>query len=91
MRLDGKVAVITGAGSGMGLAMAELFAQEGAKIVANDWNEKTLDQMVTKLRDEGSDIKGLQGNMADQADAESWSIKPSVHMAVLTYWSIMPG
>ena len=34
MRLQNKVAVITGAGSGMGRAMAILFAQEGAKIVA---------------------------------------------------------
>ena len=35
-RLDGKVAVVTGAGSGMGAAMAELFVREGAKVVAAD-------------------------------------------------------
>ena len=80
MRLDGKVAVITGAGSGMGLAMAELFAQEGAKIMANDWNGKSLDNLVTKLKDEGRDIKGLQGNMADRTDAEAL-----VNLSVSTY------
>ena len=36
MRLQGKVAVITGAASGMGLAMATLFAAEGAAVVAGD-------------------------------------------------------
>lgn len=83
MKLDGKVAVVTGAGSGMGLAIAELFAKEGAKIVANDWNEKSLDQMVTRLSGEGHSIKGLQGNIADQADAEEL-----VNLAVDTYGSI---
>ena len=42
MRLEGKVVVITGAGSGMGRAMANLFAAEGAKIVAAEWNAETL-------------------------------------------------
>ena len=35
MRLDDKVAVVTGAGTGMGRAIAELFAQHGAKVVVN--------------------------------------------------------
>ncbi len=83
MRLNGKIAVITGAGSGMGLAMAELFAQEGAKIVANDWNAESLDKLVAKLNDEGRDITGLQGNMAEQSDAEAL-----VNLAVSTYGKI---
>ncbi|HEV2416756.1 MAG TPA: SDR family NAD(P)-dependent oxidoreductase, partial [Terriglobia bacterium] len=36
MRLNGKVAIITGAGQGLGLSIAELFAQEGARLVLND-------------------------------------------------------
>jgi NAD(P)-dependent dehydrogenase (short-subunit alcohol dehydrogenase family) len=44
MRLKNKIAVITGAGSGMGRAMAELFATEGAKVVCADvsGNEKEV-------------------------------------------------
>lgn len=70
MRLQDKVAVITGAGSGMGLAMATLFATEGAKIVAGDWNATRLDEAVASIRASGGTIVGVQGNIADQATAE---------------------
>lgn len=53
-KLENKVSVITGAGSGMGKAMAKLFAAEGSKIVAADIN---LERLET-LRDE---IKGSGG------------------------------
>lgn len=43
MRLDGKVAVITGAAQGLGLAMAERFIQEGAKVIGVDMQEKAHD------------------------------------------------
>ncbi|MBP7694349.1 MAG: SDR family oxidoreductase [Anaerolineales bacterium] len=69
-KLDGKVAVITGAGSGMGRAMANLFAKEGAKIVAGEWNAKTLDEVVAEVKAAGGEITGVQGNVAVQAEAE---------------------
>ena len=43
MRLAGRVALITGAGSGMGKAMAEMFAAEGAKVVCADISGKQDD------------------------------------------------
>jgi len=70
MRLEGKVAVITGAGSGMGRAMANLFAAEGAKIVAAEWNQTTLDEVVAEVKGAGGEIVGVQGNVAVQADCE---------------------
>ncbi len=79
-RLEGKVAIITGAGSGMGFAMATLFAKEGAKIVAGEWNEKTLSQAVADVRAAGGEITGLKINVAIQAEAESL-----VDKAVSTY------
>lgn len=71
MRLQNKVAVITGAASGMGLAMATLFAAEGAKIVAGDWNGGRLDTAVAQIAAAGGTIVGAQGNIADQATAEA--------------------
>ena len=49
MRLEGKVVAITGVGSGIGQAMAVLFATEGARIVANDYNAETLTEVVETI------------------------------------------
>ena len=48
-RLDGKVALITGAGSGIGFETAVLFAKEGAKIVCADINEQALKTTLDKI------------------------------------------
>lgn len=68
MRLEGKVAVITGAGSGMGRAMANLFSSEGARIVAAEWNAESLDAVVAEIRAAGGEVVGVQGNVALEAD-----------------------
>ncbi len=80
MKLQGKVAVITGAGSGMGRAMAIRFAAEGAKIVAGDWNGPRLNEVVAGIKANGGEIIGAQGNIADQATAEHL-----VDLAITTY------
>ncbi|MEI7844225.1 MAG: SDR family oxidoreductase [Chloroflexota bacterium] len=71
MKLNGKIAVITGGGSGMGREMAILFAKEGAKVVIGDWNEQTLDETVKLIRSTGGEITGVKGNVAVQAEAEA--------------------
>lgn len=68
MRLSGKVAVITGAGSGMGRAMAELFSSEGAKIVAAEWNEATLAEVVDAVKAAGGEIVGVAGDVSKDED-----------------------
>lgn len=70
MRLENKVAVITGAASGMGKAMATRFAAEGAKVVAADWNGDALDTVVKEIEGSGAQIVGVQGDVSKRADAE---------------------
>ena len=52
-RLEGKVAIITGAGSGIGRATAVLFASEGAKLVLADWNEDGLKETLDLVLKDG--------------------------------------
>lgn len=80
MRLEGKVAIITGAASGMGLAMAKLFTAEGASIVAADWNPERLESAVATIRANDGKIVDAQGNIADKATAEGL-----IDLAVNTY------
>lgn len=66
MRLNNKVAVITGAGSGMGLAMARLFAAEGAKVVAADWH---FDAVEAAAKEIGLGVVPVKANVAVEAEA----------------------
>jgi NAD(P)-dependent dehydrogenase (short-subunit alcohol dehydrogenase family) len=70
MRLETKVAVITGAASGMGRAMANLFTAEGAKVIAADWHAESLDTAVAEVRAAGGEIVAIQGNVAKKEDCE---------------------
>src|SRR5688500_15509876 len=70
MRLADKVAVITGAASGIGLAVATRFATEGAAIIAGDWNAARLAAAVETIRAAGGTIVGQQGNIAERGAAE---------------------
>ena len=70
MRLADKVAVVTGAGSGMGRAMAALFASEGASVVAAEWNAEALKQVVDEVTAAGGVISGVEGNVALEADCD---------------------
>jgi len=65
MRLQDKVAVVTGAGSGIGLAVAGRFVAEGARVVAVDWH---ADAIAAAARHIGGTIIGVTGNVADEGD-----------------------
>jgi NAD(P)-dependent dehydrogenase (short-subunit alcohol dehydrogenase family) len=70
-RLEGKVCIITGTGSGMGRAAALLFAREGAKIVGCDVNEATGQATLEAVRAIGGHMVSLQPcNMAKRADVD---------------------
>ena len=71
MRLDGKVTVITGAASGMGRAMAELFAHEGALVVAGDVHAARLADVAAALEPAGDRVHTVVGDIGERADAEA--------------------
>jgi NAD(P)-dependent dehydrogenase (short-subunit alcohol dehydrogenase family) len=64
----GRVAVVTGAGSGMGRAFAQRFAEAGMRVALADVEEAALDQAVEELRERGHDVIGVRTDVSS-ADA----------------------
>ncbi len=69
-RLCGKIALVTGAASGNGKAIATLFAREGAKVVLVDINGAELDKVVASLSGEGFDVVGVEADVTREADIQ---------------------
>ena len=69
--IDGKCAVITGAASGMGRAMAERFGRAGASVVLADVEEPALDAAVAELRAEGITATGVVTDVSDAASMDA--------------------
>ena len=63
--IAGRVAIITGAASGMGEATAKLFANEGAAVAAIDLNQEGLDRVVNEILAEGKSVKGWVLDLTD--------------------------
>ena len=70
MKLDGKNALITGAGSGMGRATALLFAREGAKVAAIDIDEKAAAETATQIERNGGKAVAIRADVSVEADAK---------------------
>lgn len=70
MRMDGKVAVVTGAASGNGRAIAELLAREGATVVLGDIDDAGLDQVATRITDDGGRAVTRHCDVSSPADVE---------------------
>lgn len=71
MKLKDKVALITGAGSGIGRAITQLFAEEGARIVANDLSAIAAKETVESLGARGSTARAIQADVADSGQVKA--------------------
>jgi NAD(P)-dependent dehydrogenase (short-subunit alcohol dehydrogenase family) len=66
-RLEGKIAVVTGGNSGIGLATAQRFAQEGAFVFITGRRQNQLDTAVNQI---GRNVIGVQGDVSNLADLD---------------------
>ena len=98
--LEGRVAVITGAGRGVGREHALLFAAEGAKVVVNDLGGSTdgagsdttpAQQVVEEIRAAGGEAVANGDDVADARGRSGSFRRRSTRSATCTSWSTMPG
>lgn len=71
MDLDGKVAIITGAASGIGQALASTFAVHGARVVVGDLDESGAQSTAAAIRAAGGQAVALRADAADESDIEA--------------------
>ncbi|WP_405083010.1 SDR family oxidoreductase [Paenibacillus chitinolyticus] len=71
MRLEGKVAVVTGAASGMGKAITELYAKEGAKVVVSDLNIEGAEAVAAAIQAGGGEAVAVKTNVAELNDIQA--------------------
>src|SRR6516225_6958411 len=68
-RLEGKVAVVTGGNSGIGLATAKRFLDEGARVAISGRNQNTIDEAVRTL---GKDVLAVRADTAELGEVEKF-------------------
>ena len=68
---ENKVALVTGAASGLGLATAKAFAEAGASVVLADWNEKEVQAAAKNLANKGHKTLAVHCDVSDDALVEA--------------------
>jgi NAD(P)-dependent dehydrogenase (short-subunit alcohol dehydrogenase family) len=68
---ENKVALVTGAASGLGFATAKAFAESGASVVLADWNEKEVQAAAKSLADKGHKTLAIRCDVSDDAQVEA--------------------
>ena len=70
-QLAGKVAYVTGAASGIGKAIADLYAKEGAKVVIADLKQEAADAAVQEIRSRGGQALGVAVDVTQEAQVDA--------------------
>ncbi|MGB8538529.1 MAG: glucose 1-dehydrogenase [Acidobacteriaceae bacterium] len=71
IKFDGKVALVTGAASGLGLATARAFAEAGASVVLADWNEQEVQTAAKHLASKGHKTLAIRCDVSDDTQVEA--------------------
>jgi NAD(P)-dependent dehydrogenase (short-subunit alcohol dehydrogenase family) len=71
MRLEGKVALITGGASGMGMVASKLFAAEGAKVALTDLSDETGEKVAAEIAEAGGEALYVHADVSSEADARA--------------------
>jgi len=71
MKLEGKVALVTGAGSGMGEAISLMFADEGADIAVNDIDQAAAEKTANAVREKGRKAIAVKADVSEAAEVEA--------------------
>ena len=87
-KLEGKVLVITGGNSGIGLATAQRFVSEGAYVFITGRRQSEVDAAVKQI---GKNITGVQGDVSNLADLDRLYAKVKEQKVVLIFCSPMPA
>ncbi|HUP99898.1 MAG TPA: SDR family oxidoreductase [Aeromicrobium sp.] len=80
--LNGKVVAITGAGSGIGRALAQLAAERNAKLALSDWNEIGLAETVASLPS-SAEVTSAKVDVADRAGVAAWAAEVADHFGTV--------
>ncbi len=88
-KLDGKVAIVTGAGRGIGRAIVEAYVQEGASVTVTAAREQAeLNQLA---KQDGSErVLALLADVTNPEALNRWWIRPSNGLGTSISWSITP-
>ncbi len=72
LKLQGKLALVSGSTAGIGLAIAQGLAREGARVIVNGRKQDAVDAVVQRLSAEtGAEVLGFAGDLTTAADAEA--------------------
>jgi NAD(P)-dependent dehydrogenase (short-subunit alcohol dehydrogenase family) len=71
MKLENKVAIVTGAGKGIGSGIAKVFSQEGAKVVVVDWDEEAGKKTAEEIRQSGGDALFVNCDVSNEEQVKA--------------------